>query len=193
MRNRQQVRADAAQVAIERRHLRLRGGARRGHGDRQNRVRAQLGLVGRSVQLDHLAIDVGLLFRFHAGYGRSNLLVDILNGLARSFAQVALGIAVAQLHRFMLAGGSARGYRGAAHGAIREMHVGFDGGIAARIQNLAANDFDDFHMFLFQHIWPRMNTDEHGAKRGQKMVRAALPRILRFAKSRRAAGAWASG
>ena len=69
------------------------------------------------------------------------------DGLARAFAQVALGIAVAKLDRFVFAGGCAGGNRGAADGTVREMHIGFDGGIAARVENLAANNLDDFHTY----------------------------------------------
>jgi hypothetical protein len=29
------------------------------------------------------------------------------------------------------------------------MYVGFDGGIAARVENLAANNLDDFHISSF--------------------------------------------
>ncbi len=142
----QQIRRNAAQISIERRHLRLRGGARGGHGDGQDRVRAQLGFVGRAVQLDHLAIDGALVFRVHAGDGRRDFLDDIRDGLARAFAQVALRIVIAQLDGFVLAGGGAGGNRGAAERTIGEKHVGFYSGIAARVQNLAAHNLDDFHI-----------------------------------------------
>ncbi len=62
----QQVGRDAAQIAIQRRHLRLRGGARGSHGDRQDRVGAELGFVRRAVEGDHGAIDRGLILGFHA-------------------------------------------------------------------------------------------------------------------------------
>ena len=150
-RNRQQVGAHAAQIAIERRHLRLRGGARHRHGDGQNGVRAELGFIRRAVQLDHFVIDGGLLFRFHAQDRRRDFLVDILNGLARSFAEIALGIVIAQLHGLMLAGGSAGGNGGPSNAAIGEVYISLDRGVAARIEDLAANDFGDFHILLFEH------------------------------------------
>ena len=136
--NRQQIGADATQVSIERRDLRMRGSARGGHGHGQDRVRAQLGFVRRAVQLDHRAIDGALVFRLHAGNGRRDLLDDIGDGLAGTLAQIALGIVVAQLDGFVLTGGSAGRNGGAADGTIREMYVSFDRGIASRVENLTA-------------------------------------------------------
>src|SRR5262249_5925843 len=55
----------------------------------------------------------------------------------------ALCIAVAQLDRLARAGGRARWHGRAPHRARFEEHVGFYSGIAARIQDLAGEDFDD--------------------------------------------------
>jgi len=55
------ARAHAAQVAVERSALGRRGRARRRHGYRQNGVGAQASLVGRAVQIDHDAVEFGLL------------------------------------------------------------------------------------------------------------------------------------
>ncbi len=124
----------------------MRGGAGGGHGDGQDRVRAQLGLVGRAVQLDHVAIDGALVFGLHAGDGRADFLDDVRHGFARAFAQVTLGIVVAQLDGFVLASGSAGRNGGAAERTIGQMHIGFHGGIATRVENLAAHNLDDFHI-----------------------------------------------
>ena len=66
-----------------------------------------------------------------------------------AFAEIALWIVVAQFNGFVLAGGRAGWYGGAADCAISKMHVGFDSGIAAGVEDLAAHNFDDFHMVLF--------------------------------------------
>ena len=116
--NGQQVSADAPQISIERRLSGLCGGACGGHRDRQDRVGAQLALVGRAVQIDQLAVEGGLLVSVHADDGRRNLLVDILYRLARALPEVALGIVIAQLHSFVFAGGSSGGNGGAPNGAI---------------------------------------------------------------------------
>ncbi len=65
--------------------------------------------------------------------------------LQRALAQVAGLVAVAQLDRFVLAGRSAGGHRGAAHAAVGQTNIGFHGGIAARIQNLSSDDLYYFH------------------------------------------------
>ena len=65
--------------------------------------------------------------------------------LLRAFAQIARLVAISEFDGFVLAGGCAGGNGGAAQHAVRKMHVGFNSGIAARIQNLPANDFDNFH------------------------------------------------
>ena len=50
----------AAEIAIQRGLLRCGSGARDGHGNGQNRVRAEVAFVGSAIELDHLAVDRGL-------------------------------------------------------------------------------------------------------------------------------------
>ncbi len=64
------------------------------------------------------------------------------------FAEVTLGIVIAQLDCFVLARGCARRHGGAAHGSVGQKYIGFNGRIAARVQNLAAEDLHDFHLFI---------------------------------------------
>ena len=47
----------AADVAVERQPERLGRGARRRHGNAQDRVGAELGLVGGAVELDHAPVE----------------------------------------------------------------------------------------------------------------------------------------
>ena len=63
--------------------------------------------------------------------------------LQRAFAEVARLVAVAQFHRFMLAGGCAGGHGRASHAAVGEVNIRFHGRVAARIQNLSSNYFYD--------------------------------------------------
>ena len=65
--------------------------------------------------------------------------IDIFHGAQHALAEVARLIAVAQFEGFVLAGGCARGHRGAAARAVFENDVRFDGGIAARIEDLPAD------------------------------------------------------
>ena len=69
--------------------------------------------------------------------------IDIFDGAQHALAEVARLVAVAQFEGFVLAGGGAGGHRGAAARAVFEDDVGFDGGIAARIENLPADDARD--------------------------------------------------
>src|SRR5690349_17663804 len=66
-----------------------------------------------------------------------------LDGFLHTLAAVPLLVAVAQLRGFMGSGGGARGHRGAAEGAVFQGHVHFDGGIAAGVENFAADDVDN--------------------------------------------------
>src|SRR5262249_19148671 len=52
-------------------------------------------------------------------------------------------VAVAQLDRFVRAGGGAGWHRRAALGAVLEDHVDLDGRIAAAVEDLTADDVDD--------------------------------------------------
>jgi hypothetical protein len=59
---------------------------------------------------------------------------------------VAVGVAVAQLDRLVLAGGRAAGHGGTRHRAVVQRHLHLDRGIAPRVQDLASADlFDDRH------------------------------------------------
>ena len=75
--------------------------------------------------------------------GLEDFAVDGLDRLLHALAEIALLVAVAQLDRLMRAGGGARGHRGAADRAVFQHHIDFDRGIAAAIENFAANDVDD--------------------------------------------------
>ncbi len=88
-------------------------------------------------------VDVRLLGDVQAEDRLADLGVHVLDRLLHALAEEALGVAVAQLDRLARAGGRARGHRRAPHGARLHEHVGLHGGIAARIEDLAGDDFDD--------------------------------------------------
>ncbi len=64
--HRQDARADAAEITVQRRLLRDRRGARGGHRHGQNRVCAEPGFVGRAVERDHQVVDRRLAFGVRA-------------------------------------------------------------------------------------------------------------------------------
>ena len=142
-RHRHPARAAAPEVAVERQpaFLGRRLGAR--HRHREDGVGAQARLVLGAVQLDQHAVEVRLLGDVEPDDGLADLGVHVLDRLLHALAEVALRIVVAKLDRLARAGGGARGHGRAPHHARLQQHVGFDGGIAARIEDLAGDDFDD--------------------------------------------------
>ena len=70
--------------------------------------------------------------------------VDVRDCFLHALAEIARFVAVAQLDGFVFAGGGAGRDRGAADDAAFEANVRLDGGIAARIENLAAMNGDNF-------------------------------------------------
>ena len=100
----QGARIDAAQVSVERHAEGERGRVGARERDAQDRVRPQLALVGRAVEVDEQGIDERLVGRVLAEELRSDHLDDVLDRLADALAAVPVLVAVAQLDRLMGAG-----------------------------------------------------------------------------------------
>ena len=79
----------------------------------------------------------------HAGEFGAEDGLDVFDGLENAFAEVVVFVAVAEFDGFVLAGGGAGGDGGAAYGSAVEDDVGFDGGIAAGVENFACVNRDD--------------------------------------------------
>ncbi len=141
-RHRQDMGVDAADVAVQR-HAELVG---RRLGDRQadaeDGVGAEAALVLGAVELVQHRVDRALRRGIEALEGGGDLTVDVADGLADALAAVALA-AVAQLDRLVLAGGRAARHGGAPGCAGVEGDLDLDGGVAPRVEDLAADDFDD--------------------------------------------------
>ena len=73
-RHRQQVGVRPADVAVERQAGGVGGGAGDGERDAEDRVGAELGLVGRAVELDHRLVDEPLVVGVEALDGRADRL-----------------------------------------------------------------------------------------------------------------------
>ncbi len=119
------------------------GGAGGGHGDGEDGVGAELGLVVGAVDGDHGGVDEALVGGVHAGELGGEDGLDVFDGLEDAFAEVDGLVAVAQLDGLVLAGGGAGGDGGAADGSAVEDDVGFDGGVAAGVEDFACVDRDD--------------------------------------------------
>ena len=72
-----------------------------------------------------------------------NLAVDRFDRVLHALAEIALLVAVAQLDGLMRAGRGAGRHAGAAARAVLQHDVDLDGGIAAAVENFAADNVDD--------------------------------------------------
>ena len=92
--------AHAAEVAVER-EARFGGrGARDRHRDGEHGVGTQAALVFRAVQLNHQAVDLGLVARFETDQRVGDFAFDVADGLQDALPEVAGLVAVAQFDRF---------------------------------------------------------------------------------------------
>jgi hypothetical protein len=135
--------AHAAEVAVQRQAGFFGRGAGHGHDTASMALaprRLLLSVPSRSIRvLSRKACSDGV----QAQHGLGDFGVDVLHGLEHALAQVAALVAVAQLDGLAAAGGGARRHGGAAHGAGFQQHVAFDGGVAAAVEDLAADDVND--------------------------------------------------
>ena len=132
-----------ADVLVERQAGFFGGGLGHGQRDAQDGVGAQLALVFGAVQLDHAHVDADLVDGVHADQVFGDDVVDVVDGLEDALAEVALLVAVAQLHGLALAGGCAGRHGGAAEGARLQIDFHLQGRIAAGIKDLSGIDIYD--------------------------------------------------
>ena len=138
----QYVSIGATDVAVQRQCSGLCGGLGYGDGNAQDSVSAQLRLVIGTVQPNQCLVNEALIVSFEASNLIGNLLIDILNSLQNTLAQVALA-AVAQLVGLVHAGrGTGRNACYAA-GAIVKEYLCLNGWVATGIENLAGESVDD--------------------------------------------------
>ena len=132
------------EIFVERLARRRCRRARGGHRDGENGVGAKFRFVRRAVGFDHAAIERALVGGIHAGDRFRDVTIDVSHGFQHALAEVMRFVTVAELDGLVLSGGSARRDGGAPDDAAFEADVSFDRGIAARIENLAAVNRDDF-------------------------------------------------
>ena len=129
-----------AQRAVERQARVGRGRLRHGERHAEQGVRAERALVRRAVELDQAAVDRCLIARVETLHGRAELGDDVADRPQDALAEVRLRIAVAQLDRLVLAGGSPRRDGGATERARLEDDVDLDRRVAARVEDLPRRD-----------------------------------------------------
>ena len=133
----------AAEITIERQSERLRRRLGYGHGHTEDGIGAEPGLVGRAVELDERVVDAALVLGVHAGERIEDLAVDGTDRLEHALAEVAPLVAVAQLDGLVRTRGCPRRHRGTTPCSVLEDDIDLDGGVAATVEDLAADDVDD--------------------------------------------------
>jgi hypothetical protein len=135
----------AAEVSIQGQGKRCSRCAGCGHGDREDGVGAEASFVFGAVELDHPLIEVALVRGIEIGQGFGDFAVYVFDCFEYAFAEETLVVAVAQLDRFVFAGGGAAGHDGATCGSVGQSELGFNRGITAGIENFAGVNVGDIH------------------------------------------------
>ena len=104
-------------------------------------------LFGGAVELDHPAVETGLIHDVHSIERGTDFGKDVLHRFAGAFAQVARLVVIAKFYRFVLSRGCAGGNGCAANVAVGDKNVCLYGGVAAGVEDLASDDFDYVHCF----------------------------------------------
>ena len=125
----------ATDVAIER--LLGVGGSRLGDREAgpEDGIGAEAALVGRAVELAEQVIDGDLLAHVEADELVGDRRVHVLHGLADALAAPPGRVAVAELDRLVLTGGSTRRHGRPAEDARFGADLDLDGGVAAAVQD----------------------------------------------------------
>ena len=151
-RRRQPVGPGAAEIPEQR--LVAAAGRGVGCGQRagQHRVGTEIRLVLGAVQLEHPAIDFGLVGHVEINQHVDDAIVDVVDGLADTLSEIAiLCVGVSEFVGFVLSGAGATGHRCSSHDAFLGRDVHFDGRIAPAVENFSGADFCDgcAHRLLF--------------------------------------------
>ena len=142
-RDRKYVRIHAAEESVQRDIQRCRSRSCARDGNSEDRIRTELALVLGAVGVYHCLIyrvDVG---RVHADDSVADNGVDVVHCLGNALSAESGLVAVAQLKRLELAGGSSAGSCSAGNGAVCEPYLGLNGRISAGIDYLAPDDILD--------------------------------------------------
>src|SRR6478735_1812834 len=181
-RHRQGPGRSAADITIKRHVEGI--GRRLGAGKRhaEDGIGSEPALVRRTVELDHGLVDLDLVFGRAVGERLEDLAIDGLDRLAHALAEIARLVSIAQFDRLMRAGRGARRHRRAAHRTILQHDIDLDGGVAAAVQDFAADDVDDGgHDCLFGR-WDRaVGAASSATHEGGKGRVTALPRLAKTA------------
>ncbi|MND32218.1 hypothetical protein D3C80_227860 [compost metagenome] len=138
-RNRQNMCASAADITVKRQASRFGGSLGNGQRHAEDGVCAETRLVRRAVERDHRLVDMDLAFSIETADGIEDFRIDRFNGLLDTLAAKALA-AIAQFDSFVGTRRCARRNSGAAHRAVFQIDVDFDGRVATAIEDLASDN-----------------------------------------------------
>ena len=156
----EQARVDAAEIAVEGELEGIGGGAGACHGDGEDGVGAEFGFIFAAVDGDHGGVDEALVAGVHAGEFWAKDGLYVFDCLKNSFAEVVVLVSIAELDGFVLAGGGSAGNGGASSGSAVEEDIGFDGGVAAGVEDFACVDRDDLGHVAPVFLWCGMLGDD---------------------------------
>ena len=139
----QQVRIRAANVLVERKTGFLGCRASGCQRNAQDGVGAEAALVVRAVKRDHGIVDSALVFGVVADELVGELRVHMVDCSLDALAQIAVLVAVAQLDSLERTRGCTGRDHRTPHSATFERNFHLNGGISARIENLATVHIDD--------------------------------------------------
>src|SRR4029077_10036632 len=137
--------------------------------------------VGRALGVDQALAPGVLLFGRHTLEPWADDLVDVLHRLEDPLATEPLLVAVAELDRFVLPGGSPTRHRSPSRRAARQGDIGFDGGVAPAVEDFArANRNDGAHSRpTLASGAPRVNAHLEPEDRGVDAVAQVLATVER--------------
>ena len=138
----QGVATHTAKVAVELLARLLRGSLGGSQRDTQNGIGTQTALVLCAVKFYHLHVEVEgfLLADKHALQLVVQNSVHIVHGLHHAFAEEEALVAIAKLASLVHARGGTARNSSAAHGALVGIHIDFNCGVSATVENLTALD-----------------------------------------------------
>ena len=137
-------------ILIKRKACVLSGSNADSHGNAEDSVCTELVLEHAvAVESNHGIVNFGLLGRIHADDLLCNLGVHVLHSSERALAAVSLLVAIAEFASFAFAGGSAARNSSVTGHTVFEGNINFEGGIAARIEDLAGNNGFNFRSHIF--------------------------------------------
>src|SRR3990172_2006705 len=197
-RHRQQARRRTSEVTVERHAGGRGGGPRRRQTDGEDGIRPKPSLVRLPIEVDQRRVQLGLVQQ-SPGQSLRNRAVDVGDGLLHALPAIATLVAVAQLEGLVRAGRCARGDDGASLRTITQADLGFDGRIAARVENFSrvnGGDGGGRHGWILRTIIPaapfEAGAHAHRIDRQSAMLesaharRARVPRLCRQHTGRRA-------